>query len=99
MRQLLPDRRRSELVSFDHQGLRFHGSISRYADGRLAEVFLDLATPGGSAGIAARDAAVAASLALQYGCPPDTLRKALARLTDGSGAGPLGRFLDMVDEG
>jgi hypothetical protein len=99
MRQILSNRRKSELVSFEHEGLKFHGSASRYADGRLAEVFLDLAKPGGSAGIAARDAAVAASLALQYGCPPDTLRKALARLTDGSGAGPLGRFLDMVEEG
>jgi ribonucleoside-diphosphate reductase alpha chain len=43
--------------------------------------------------------AVAASLALQFGCPADTLRKALLRLTNGSAAGPLGRLLDLAEEG
>jgi hypothetical protein len=97
MRELLPSRRRSELISFEHEGLRFHGSVSRYSDGRIAEFFLDLEKPGGTAGIAARDAAVAASLALQFGCPVATLRRALTRLTDGSAAGPLGRLLDLVE--
>lgn len=96
-RERLPNRRRSETISFDHEGLRFHGSASRYEDGRFGEVFLELARPGGAAGIAARDAAVAASLALQFGCPAETLAKALTRLTDGSPAGPLGAFLALVE--
>lgn len=85
-------------MTFIHEGLRFHGAASRYEDGRLAEIFIDLAKPGGAAGIAARDAAVAASLALQFGCPAETLRRALARLTDGSAAGPLGAFLAILEQ-
>ena len=96
-RQLLPNRRKSETVSFIHEGLRFHGCVSRYADGRIGEVFLDLAKPGAAAGIASKDAAVAASLALQFGCPPAVLSRALTRLSDGSGAGPLARFRDLIE--
>jgi hypothetical protein len=95
-REVLPERRESEFITFDVEGLRFQGSASRYDDGRLAEVFIDLAKPGAAAGIAARDAAVAASLALQHGCDPETLRRALTRLPTGQAAGPLGAFLDLI---
>jgi hypothetical protein len=40
MRERLPDRRPSEIFNFLSMGLRFTGSISRFPDGRLAEVFL-----------------------------------------------------------
>jgi hypothetical protein len=43
-----------------------------------------------------RDAAIAASLLLQFGCPAETIRHALTRNADGSAAGPLGRLLDML---
>jgi hypothetical protein len=95
-REILPNRRRSELITFEHEGLRYHGSVSRYADGRLGEIFVELAKPGGAAGTGARDAAVAASLALQFGSSSEVLRKALTRLSDGSGAGPLAVLLDMT---
>jgi ribonucleoside-diphosphate reductase alpha chain len=44
----------------------------------------------------ARDAAVAASLLLQHGCPVDTLRRALTRNSDGSASGPLAHALDLL---
>jgi ribonucleoside-diphosphate reductase alpha chain len=44
----------------------------------------------------ARDAAVAASLLLQHGCPVDTLRRALTRNGDGSASGPLAKALDLL---
>ena len=44
---------------------------------------------------AARDAAVAASLLLQHGCPVETLRRALTRNADSSASGPLARALDL----
>jgi len=47
----------------------------------------------------ARDAAVAASLLLQHGCPVDTLRRALMRNADGSASGPLAHALDLLAEG
>jgi ribonucleoside-diphosphate reductase alpha chain len=46
----------------------------------------------------ARDAAVAASLLLQHGCPLDTLRQALTRNGDGLGSGPLAHVLDLLAE-
>ena len=47
----------------------------------------------------ARDAAIAASLLFQYGCPVDKLRKALTRNSDGSASGPLAHALDLLAEG
>jgi ribonucleoside-diphosphate reductase alpha chain len=97
-RQRLPNRRRSEVVCFDHEGHRFRGSISRFADGRIAEVFLHTEKPDTGVAVVGHDLAVAASLALQHGCPVDTLRRALSRLSNGDAAGPLGALLDIVEE-
>ena len=98
-RETLPNRRRGEVFAFEHEGIGYRSTISRFPDGRLAEVFLDGGKVGGGLGVLAHDVAVAASLALQFGCPADTLRKALLRLSNGSAAGPLGRLLDLAEEG
>jgi hypothetical protein len=39
---------------------------------------------------------VAASLALQYGCPAEVLRRAVARDSQGNASGPLGAALDRI---
>ena len=44
----------------------------------------------------ARDAATIASIALQYGTPPETIRRALTRNADGSASEPLGAVLDLL---
>ena len=98
-RTQLPNRRQSEILSFEHGGQRFHGSVSLfdpYDHERPAEVFLDAAKPGSAMNAMARDAAVTASLALQFGVPLDTLRSALTRDDDGEPSGPLGRLLDLI---
>jgi hypothetical protein len=46
------------------------------------------------AGVMASDAAIAASLALQHGCPVEVLRKALSRDARGNPLSPLGVALD-----
>ena len=74
-RQRLPNRRASQTFDVQAQGLKFTATVSRFADGNLAEVFLQNHRAGSAAGILANDAAVAASLALQFGCPVDVLRK------------------------
>lgn len=48
--------------------------------------------------IIASDSAVAASLALQYGCPIEVLQRAFLREEDGSAAGPLGHIFDLMEE-
>jgi hypothetical protein len=98
-RQLLPNRRQTDTFRFDHEGHRYFGSVSLFEDGRPAEVFLDAGRPGSSIQSIARDGAVFASLALQYGCPLEVLRKAITRLDDGTAAGPFGKLLDMVEGG
>lgn len=97
MRQRLPNRRHHELLDFEHDGLRYTAGIGRFADGSIAEVFLNTTKHGTALDTNARDAAVAASLLLQYGCPVDVLRKALTRNRDGSASGALARALDLIE--
>jgi hypothetical protein len=92
-RERLPNRRISEVVDFQHGGRRWTATIGRFADSRVAEVFLDT-SKGAAIGELAADAAIIASLALQSGCPLETLRHAL----DGRSAGPLGMALALIEE-
>jgi hypothetical protein len=101
MRERLRNRRYSQSFVFEVSGLKFTCVYSRFADGRLAEIFLNNHKSSSGAGIMAGDAAIAASLALQFGCPVEVLRKALARDSQGRASGPLGAALDhiLADEG
>ena len=94
----LPNRRGHELLDFEHAGIQYTVGIGRFDDGSVAEVFLNTSKHGTAVDVNARDAAVAASLVLQHGCPADTLRKALTRNSDGSASGPLARALDLLVE-
>jgi len=95
-RRRLPNRREHELIEFEHAGIRYTAGAGRFEDGDLAEIFLHTRRQGTAVDVAARDAAVAASLLLQHGCHVDTLRKALTRNGDGSASGPLARALDLL---
>jgi ribonucleoside-diphosphate reductase alpha chain len=95
-RAQLPNRRFSETFTVEAAGLRFTATISRYENGRLGEIFLTNHRAGSGAGIMANDCAIAASLALQFGCPADILRKAVSRDAQGRAIGPLGIALDII---
>jgi ribonucleoside-diphosphate reductase alpha chain len=96
-RQRLPQRRAHEVFDFEHGGHRYTAGVGRFEDGSLAEVFLNVpGRVGSSIEAMARDAATLASIALQYGAPPETLRRALTRNADGSAGGPLGVLLDLL---
>ena len=94
-RARLPNRRPHEVVAFDFGGIQYIAWVLYYADGRLAEIFISAGKLGTS--VAARDASVATSLPLQYGCAVETLRKALMRNVDGSVGSSLARALDILD--
>jgi hypothetical protein len=98
-RERLANRRASETFSFECGGLRFTATVSRFGDGRLGEVFIQNHKASCFAGIMASDAAIAASLALQFGCPAEVLRKALSRDSRGNPSSPLGATLDRLGEG
>ena len=90
-RQSLPDRRDHELFDFEHDLQRFTGGIGRFADGRIAEVFINGSKFGSAAEASAQEAALVASLALQFGCPLETIKHSLTR--KGAAGGPLGALL------
>jgi hypothetical protein len=67
-RERLPNRRGHELLDFEHGGIRYTAGVGHFADGRLAEIFLNTAKHGTAVDTNARDAAVVVSLLLQHGC-------------------------------
>jgi hypothetical protein len=95
-RQRLPNRRGSLTFDVESLGLYFTVTASRFGDGRLAEVFIRNHKCTSAAGIMASDAAIAASLAFQFGCPVEVLRRALSRDPQGKASSPLGAALDQL---
>jgi hypothetical protein len=96
-RTRLPNRRRSDLVTFSFEGLNYTAQYTMGPDG-LQEVFLDASKEGTAANVMAREMAVVTSIALQFGVPFDVLRDALPKLGDGAAAGPLGAALAAIAE-
>jgi hypothetical protein len=95
-RRRLPNRRDSTVFVIESQGLSFTVTASAFDNGELGEVFITNHRAGSGAGIMASDSAIAASLALQFGCPFSVLRKALSRDSRGKASGPLGVALDLI---
>jgi hypothetical protein len=95
-RQRLANRRPSETFEIEVAGLRYTATFSRFADGRVGEVFLNNHKSNSAADANARDAAVAASLAFQFGCPLQVLQRALLRDSAGRPSTPLGAALDAI---
>src|SRR5215472_2526861 len=98
MRQRLKDRRACESFELEVAGQHFTATVGRYADGAIGEIFLQNHKPGSQSDSNARDAAVAASLALQFGCPLDVLQRALLRDSRGRASTPLGTAIDRLLE-
>jgi hypothetical protein len=95
-RQRLPNRRASESFTFELDGLRFTATVSRFDDGRIAELFLNNHKSGNQVDTNARDAAILLSFALQFGADVDNIRSALCRDSRGQSLGPIGAALDLI---
>jgi hypothetical protein len=99
VRQRLPDRRESSSLTFELNGLTYVATFSRFPNsGDVGEIFLRNHRVGSSADIAANDAAIAASLALQHGCALETLQQALGRDSQGRASGPLGHAINLIKD-
>ena len=92
----LPNRRLAETFELEVNGLQYTCTLGRFPDGSIGEIFLQNHKPGSQSDANARDAAVAASLALQFGCPLQTLRRALLRDSQGRPSTPLGAAIDAI---
>ena len=97
-RETLPNRRGTETFEFVHGGHLYTGSVGRYADGRVGEVFLTTKKSGELLQALARDAAVVLSIALQHGAPLETIRRAVTRDEAGLAAGACGALVDALAE-
>jgi hypothetical protein len=99
MRDRLPNRRRSVTFGLECNCLRYTVTVGFYSDGRLGEIFLGNHRADSHADACAKDSAILASVALQFGVPLDVLRRALLRDQRGNASTPIGVALDLLAEG
>jgi hypothetical protein len=92
----LPNRRGCTTFDIVAGPLRYTTTVGYYSDGQIGEIFLDASKAGSDADSAARDSAITASIAMQFGADIETIRKALCRDALGRAVGPLGAALDML---
>lgn len=64
--------------------------------GQLLEAFIHCGKAGSGESVLLHELGIAFSFALQYGCPPLAMQKALPRRADGEAEGPLGTLLDLL---
>jgi hypothetical protein len=98
-RRRLPNRRASETFNIEAAGLKYTCTFSRFPNGQISELFLSNHKNNSDADVAARDAAITFSIAIQYGANPETIRRALCRDPRGDASGPLGIALDAIKQG
>jgi hypothetical protein len=94
-RERLQNRHASENFTFELDGLRFSATVSRFADGRIGELFVNNHKAGNQSDTNARDAAILLSFA-QHGADIDVIRRALCRDSSGRALGPIGAVLDLL---
>ena len=95
-RRRLLDRRASESFNFESSGMAYTATFSRFSDGTIAEIFISNHKTGSHSDTAAKDSAIVASIAMQFGADLETLRKALLRDAQGRASSPLGCALDTI---
>jgi hypothetical protein len=95
-RDRLPNRRLAETIAFERDGSRYQMTIGYFPDGRPGEVFLNADRVDSFLDALTSDAAIAISLALQYGTPLDEIRHALKRDSSGKAGTPIGAALDLI---
>jgi hypothetical protein len=95
-RAILPARRESETFNLNRGGTRFAVTVSYYAPGRPAEVFITGAKAGSDVEAIARDGAVLLSIALQFGVPLDVIRGALTRESNDDASTIVGAVVDRL---
>jgi len=95
-RRCLPQRREAETREMVFRGREYRLTVGRFEDGALAEIFIDAEKASTDSADDARDAALCLSLALQYGVPAETIRKAVTRASNGEPAGVIGAAIDLL---
>jgi hypothetical protein len=95
-RDCQPNRRPAETIAFERDRSRYQITVGFYPDGRIGEIFVNADRPDSALDALTSDAAILASLALQHGCPIETIRHALKRDARGVAASPIGAAVDRI---
>jgi hypothetical protein len=95
-RNRLPNRHAAETIAFERDGSQYRMTIGYFPGGAVGEIFLNADRGDSLLDVMASDAAILASLALQFGCPLDVITHALKRDGHGVPASPVGAALDLV---
>jgi len=97
-RQRLPNRRRNETFELEFAGLHYKVSVGHVLHGSPAEVFISNHKAGSASDVIARDAGILLSLCLQFGCPVETIARAVSRNSNESPSGVIGAVLGAIAE-
>ncbi len=95
-RDRLPNRRSADTFDIHFGAFTYTVSPCLYPDGRIGELFIEVDKSGTELATVMHDASIAISLALQHGCPVETLSRAFLRNENGEAAGLLGLALDRA---
>lgn len=95
-REQLPNRRRSETIDTVFRDAHYAIVFSRFTDGRIGEVFIEPRKVGSDAAEDSRDVGIVLSLALQFGVPLATIRRAMSRVHGGLPASLSGHIADCL---
>ncbi len=103
-RRALPNRRQSDIHDLEVASRVYSVGVGFFDDNTIGEVFISGPKVGSEMDAMLADAAILASLGLQYGVPPAALAKTMSRLATGPleaatvPASPLGAAMDLVAE-
>ena len=97
-RTVMPNRRDAMTFDVFFQGKVFHISFGTFHPGMVSEVFISSEKTSNDVADAARDAAVALSIAAQYGTPIEVIRADVTRDENGAPCSVVGAVLDAIAE-
>ncbi|MBR0901216.1 hypothetical protein [Bradyrhizobium liaoningense] len=95
-RTKLPNRRPNETLEFDRDGIHITMSVGYGPDGAVKEVFLNADRADSMLDVLMSDAAIIASIAMQYGVSLRQLAHAIKRDRFGIASSPIGAALDRI---
>ena len=95
-RRIRPNKRTSETITYYREGSRYQMTVGFFPDGAVGEVFLNADRHASLLDVLMSDAAIIASLALQYGCPLEAITHAVKRNGSGIASSPIGAALDLI---
>lgn len=95
-REQLPNRHLNETEAFERDGIRMTLTKGFKPDGSVGEIFLNAHPQNSMIDVMLSDAAIIASLALQYGVPLRQIAHAIKRDRFGLASSPIGAAIDRI---